>query len=145
VGTCKLPTQQFFNLDMGVPMRMLPNYETFEVKSGKRPMRGGFGGGRNSKVFRFVLCTDISSTHIDALVCLMQPCLAVCALLVRLRVWKRPHARGRSRSGGGDVLRGVPFQGRRPQAEAMHGTAGAVTKRFSFRVASSYEHGAPGN
>ena len=30
VATCKLPTQRFFNDDMGVPMRMLPDYETFE-------------------------------------------------------------------------------------------------------------------
>lgn len=28
--TCKLPTQAFFNEDMRVPMRMTPNYETFE-------------------------------------------------------------------------------------------------------------------
>jgi len=28
--TCKLPTQRFFNADMSVPMRMIPDYETFE-------------------------------------------------------------------------------------------------------------------
>jgi len=36
VATCKLPTQQFFNEDMSVPMRMLPNYETYEVAKGIR-------------------------------------------------------------------------------------------------------------
>jgi hypothetical protein len=30
VHTCKLPTQKFFNEDMSVPMRMLPDYETYE-------------------------------------------------------------------------------------------------------------------
>ncbi len=30
VHTCKLPTQEFFNEDMGVPLRMIPNYESFE-------------------------------------------------------------------------------------------------------------------
>lgn len=32
VNSCKLPTQLFFNEDMGVPMRMKPNYETFECR-----------------------------------------------------------------------------------------------------------------
>jgi len=32
VNSCKLPTQQFFNEDMGVPMRMIPNYNTFECR-----------------------------------------------------------------------------------------------------------------
>jgi len=32
VHTCKLPTQQFFNEDMRVPMRMIPDYETYECR-----------------------------------------------------------------------------------------------------------------
>ena len=32
VNTCKLPTQKFFNEDMGVPMRMIPDYSTFECR-----------------------------------------------------------------------------------------------------------------
>jgi hypothetical protein len=27
-----MPTQEFFNLDMGVPMRMIPDYETLECR-----------------------------------------------------------------------------------------------------------------
>ena len=30
VHTCKAPTQEFFNQDMGVPMRMLPDYASYE-------------------------------------------------------------------------------------------------------------------
>ena len=29
VNTCKMPTQAFFNEDMSVPMRMVPNYEDY--------------------------------------------------------------------------------------------------------------------
>ena len=32
VNSCKLPTQQFFNEDMGVPMRMVPDYLTYECR-----------------------------------------------------------------------------------------------------------------
>lgn len=32
VNCCKMPTQDFFNADMGVPMRMLPDYETLECR-----------------------------------------------------------------------------------------------------------------
>ena len=32
VNSCKLPTQQFFNDDMGVPMRMIPDYQTYECR-----------------------------------------------------------------------------------------------------------------
>lgn len=32
VNSCKLPTQQFFNDDMGLPMRMIPDYSTFECR-----------------------------------------------------------------------------------------------------------------
>lgn len=32
VNSCKLPTQQFFNEDMGVPMRMIPDYSTYECR-----------------------------------------------------------------------------------------------------------------
>ena len=32
MNACKLPTQQFFNEEMGVPMRMLPDYETLECR-----------------------------------------------------------------------------------------------------------------
>jgi hypothetical protein len=32
VNTCKMPTQAFFNEDMGVPMVMEPNYDTLECK-----------------------------------------------------------------------------------------------------------------
>ena len=32
VNACKMPTQQFFNEDMGVPMRMVPDYETLECR-----------------------------------------------------------------------------------------------------------------
>lgn len=32
VNSCKLPTQQFFNEDMGVPMRMIPDFLTFECR-----------------------------------------------------------------------------------------------------------------
>lgn len=32
VNACKLPTQDFFNHDMGLPLTMTPNYETFECE-----------------------------------------------------------------------------------------------------------------
>ena len=32
VNACKFPTQDLFNGDMGVPMRMLPDYETLECR-----------------------------------------------------------------------------------------------------------------
>jgi len=32
VNACKMPTQAFFNEDMGVPMRMLPDYDTLECR-----------------------------------------------------------------------------------------------------------------
>jgi hypothetical protein len=32
VNCCKMPTQDFFNIDMGLPMRMLPDYETLECR-----------------------------------------------------------------------------------------------------------------
>lgn len=32
VNACKMPTQAFFNRDMGVPMRMVPDYETLECR-----------------------------------------------------------------------------------------------------------------
>ena len=39
INACKMPTQAFFNDDMGVPMRMEPDYETLECrfKFGKAP------------------------------------------------------------------------------------------------------------
>lgn len=41
VNTCKLPTQAFFNEDMGVPMRMIPDYETYACRFefGKAPTK----------------------------------------------------------------------------------------------------------
>lgn len=32
VNACKMPTQAFFNSDMGVPMRLVPDYETLECR-----------------------------------------------------------------------------------------------------------------
>ena len=32
VNSCKIPTQQFFNEDMGLPMRIIPDYKTFECR-----------------------------------------------------------------------------------------------------------------
>ena len=32
VNACKMPTQTFFNDDMGVPMRMIPDYETLQCR-----------------------------------------------------------------------------------------------------------------
>ena len=32
VNACKMPTQAFFNEEMGVPMRMVPDYETLECR-----------------------------------------------------------------------------------------------------------------
>ena len=32
VNACKMPTQAFFNEQMGVPMRMVPDYETLECR-----------------------------------------------------------------------------------------------------------------
>jgi hypothetical protein len=32
VNACKMPTQEFFNKEMGVPMRMLPDYETLQCR-----------------------------------------------------------------------------------------------------------------
>jgi hypothetical protein len=32
VNSCKIPTQQFFNEDMGVKMRIIPDYKTFECR-----------------------------------------------------------------------------------------------------------------
>ena len=32
VNACKIPTQRFFNEDMGVPMRMVPDYETLQCR-----------------------------------------------------------------------------------------------------------------
>ena len=43
VNACKVPTQAFFNDDMGVPMRIVPDYETLECrfKFGVAPLEGG--------------------------------------------------------------------------------------------------------
>jgi len=32
INSCKLPTQEFFEKDMGLPLTMTPNYETFECQ-----------------------------------------------------------------------------------------------------------------
>ena len=32
VNTCKMPTQSFFNEDMGVALQMVPDYESYECK-----------------------------------------------------------------------------------------------------------------
>lgn len=32
MNSCKLPTQEFFNEDMAVPMRMIPDYKTYECR-----------------------------------------------------------------------------------------------------------------
>ena len=41
INTCKVPTQDFFVKDMGIPLTMEPNYETFECKFsfGKAPLK----------------------------------------------------------------------------------------------------------
>jgi len=41
INTCKVPTQEFFIKDMGIPLSMEPNYDTFECefKFGKRPLQ----------------------------------------------------------------------------------------------------------
>ena len=41
VNACKMPTEAFFNEDMGVPMRMVPDYETLECRFqfGVKPTR----------------------------------------------------------------------------------------------------------
>jgi hypothetical protein len=40
VNSCKIPTQEFFEKDMGLPLTMEPNYETFECQFsfGKTPL-----------------------------------------------------------------------------------------------------------
>ena len=40
INTCKVPTQDFFIKDMGIPVSMEPDYETFECrfKFGKAPL-----------------------------------------------------------------------------------------------------------
>lgn len=40
INSCKIPTQEFFEKDMGLPLTMEPNYETFECQFsfGKTPM-----------------------------------------------------------------------------------------------------------
>ena len=40
INTCKVPTQEFFARDMGIPLSMEPDYETFECKFkfGKAPL-----------------------------------------------------------------------------------------------------------
>jgi len=41
VNSCKIPTQNFFSQDMGLPLTMEPNYETFECQFsfGKMPSK----------------------------------------------------------------------------------------------------------
>jgi hypothetical protein len=64
VNSCKIPTQNFFAQDMGLPLTMEPNYETFECQ---------FSFGR----------TPDSSTELDAK---STPCLSRCPTFGSLRL-----------------------------------------------------------
>ena len=37
INSCKVPTQEFFARDMGIPLSMEPDYDTFECKYGPAP------------------------------------------------------------------------------------------------------------
>jgi Beta-carotene isomerase D27-like, C-terminal len=63
VNSCKIPTQNFFLQDMGLPLTMEPNYETFECQ---------FSFGR----------TPDAETELDAK---NTPCLARCPAVGSLR------------------------------------------------------------
>jgi len=65
VNSCKIPTQRFFNEDMGLPMRMTPDYETGECQ------------------FSF----GLSPTETDDLQAMTTPCLAKCPSAGGLRSW----------------------------------------------------------
>lgn len=58
VNACKLPTQDFFNQDMGLPLTMTPNYETFECE------------------FKF----GLSVNETEEALLLNTPCLGRCSL-----------------------------------------------------------------
>jgi len=53
VNACKMPTQAFFNKEMGVPMRMVPDYETLECRFqfGIEPTREDEADARNAPCF----------------------------------------------------------------------------------------------
>lgn len=58
INACKLPTQDFFNEDMGLPLTMTPNYETFECE------------------FKF----GLSVNETEEALLLNTPCLGRCSL-----------------------------------------------------------------
>lgn len=65
VNSCKIPTQNFFLQDMGLPLTMEPNYETFECQ---------FSFGKTPSV----------ATELEAMA---TPCLARCPTAGSLRLW----------------------------------------------------------
>lgn len=65
VNSCKIPTQNFFIQDMGLPLTMTPNYETFECQ------------------FSFGLTPD----ETDELESKSTPCLSRCPSSGRMRQW----------------------------------------------------------
>ena len=65
VNSCKIPTQNFFAQDMGLPLTMEPNYETFECQ---------FSFGK----------TPTLETEMEAM---NTPCLMRCPTAGALREW----------------------------------------------------------
>ena len=65
VNSCKIPTQKFFNEDMGLPLTMTPDYETGECQ------------------FSFGL-TPTEETDFEAK---NTPCLMSCPSAGKLRTW----------------------------------------------------------
>jgi hypothetical protein len=78
VDCCKMPTQDFFNHDMGVPMRMLPDYDTLQCR------------------FQF----GVAPTDDDEAEARAVPCLGGCPSAAAMR-----EARGRGRILEGDCVR----------------------------------------
>mmetsp|Transcript_14108 Transcript_14108/g.20149 ORF Transcript_14108/g.20149 Transcript_14108/m.20149 type:complete len:146 (-) Transcript_14108:554-991(-) len=65
VNSCKIPTQNFFNQDMGLPLTMTPDYDTFECQ------------------FSFGL-TPSAVSELDAR---QTPCLSRCPSSGSMRKW----------------------------------------------------------
>lgn len=73
VNACKIPTQDFFAQDMGLPLTMTPNYETHECQ------------------FSF----GVAPTEEDELAAKSTPCLSRCPTNGSLKAW---HDEGRNSS-----------------------------------------------
>jgi len=74
VNSCKIPTQNFFNENMGLPLTMTPNYETGECQ------------------FSF----GLTPTKVEEFDAKNTPCLSRCPTAGRMRVW---HDGGQSLNG----------------------------------------------